>query len=153
MMARTKKAKAISSFRPLSWKPRARMKGRVAIYCAPACGRECTRMEYDRAKRMSKLLAKALGPAWKPDVWENLGWHWAARVPDPNDLRMEVHGNGPRLSNEKSERYSYSVFFGPQHLGTVGTPDEALTLIVTTAESWRDEMERALSQLRRRERE
>lgn len=60
--------------RPLSWTPRRRGK----IYCAPACGRGCTRAMYDRAHREATKIAKALGPGWKIRVWENLGWYGRA---------------------------------------------------------------------------
>lgn len=58
----------------LSWKPASRGE----IYCAPACGRGCTRGEFDAATGKAAALAGDLGDGWKPDVWENLGWHWAA---------------------------------------------------------------------------
>lgn len=61
-----------------SWKP----KRTGEIYCSPACGANCTRADYDAAKREAKALANAFGasgfePNWKPLVWENLGWHWS----------------------------------------------------------------------------
>lgn len=70
--------------KPLSWKPV--RKG--LIYCAPACGSGCTRAEFDKATLSSAALAKRMGPRWKPEVWENLGWHWAVRSPCG---RMKVH--------------------------------------------------------------
>lgn len=34
----------------------------------------------EHAKQKAKDLVKRLkGKGWKPEVWENLGWHWAAR--------------------------------------------------------------------------
>jgi len=56
------------------WKPRHR-KNRT-IYCSPLCGGDCKRADYDKAVRESAKLAKRLGPGWKPNVWENLGWFW-----------------------------------------------------------------------------
>jgi hypothetical protein len=61
--------------RRLSWKPRA---GADGIYCAPACGRGCKRIEYDAAVAAVDALVKLLGPGWKSRVWENLGWHYEA---------------------------------------------------------------------------
>lgn len=58
----------------LSWK--ARLCG--GVFCAPACGRGCTKAEYDEACRRARALARVLGRGWKPRVWENLGWHYNA---------------------------------------------------------------------------
>lgn len=54
------------------WKPRRR--GR--IYCAPACGGDCTLAEHDKAQRTARRIARLLGKGWRVEVWENLGWHW-----------------------------------------------------------------------------
>lgn len=48
------------------------------LYCSPACGRGCTRAAFDEATEKAKQLAEQLGPNWKPNVWENLGWHYQA---------------------------------------------------------------------------
>jgi hypothetical protein len=60
----------------LSWKP----VRRGAIYCAPACGYECTWREYQsalrRADSMRRLLEKAFPLQWKARVHENMGWHY-----------------------------------------------------------------------------
>ncbi len=57
----------------LSWKPK--LIGKQ--YCAPACGRGCTKSEYDRAVTLSnELVSRMKGKGWKPRVWENLGWHY-----------------------------------------------------------------------------
>lgn len=58
----------------LSWRPVRRGK----IYCAPACGVDCTLEDYTAALRNGAKLARALGPGWKPRVWENCGWHFEA---------------------------------------------------------------------------
>lgn len=55
----------------LSWKPKA--VGRR--YCAPACGRGCTKSEYNKTVALYKRLAKRLGDGWRSEIWENLGWH------------------------------------------------------------------------------
>lgn len=57
------------------WK--ARRKGN--IYCAPACGGNCTWAAYQQAKRDSLELVRELGTGWTAHVWENLGWHWEVR--------------------------------------------------------------------------
>lgn len=58
------------------WTP----KRRGAIYCAPACGMGCTWIAFNAASCAASNLARSLGDAWEPDVWENLGWHYAART-------------------------------------------------------------------------
>lgn len=58
----------------LSWKPRRR----GSIYCAPACGSNCTRAAYEKAVEDGKKLATRLGKKWKSRVWENMGWHHEA---------------------------------------------------------------------------
>jgi hypothetical protein len=61
--------------RPPSWKPKAN----GHKYCAPACGRGCTRAEYDKAITNAAALVKRLkGKGWRPVVFENMGWHWRA---------------------------------------------------------------------------
>jgi hypothetical protein len=62
---------------PLSWKPLARGNR----YCAPACGRGCTRAEFQLAHRRGVQLADSLGDGWSHLVWENLGWHYKAVSP------------------------------------------------------------------------
>lgn len=66
------------------WKPVA---GRDTL-CAPGCGRGCTKKEHDRAVREGARLALSLGSGWSPEIWENLGWHWAAISPCG---RIKVH--------------------------------------------------------------
>lgn len=48
------------------------------VYCSPACGRGCTRKQYDTAVADAAALVKQLGTGWTPRVWENLGWHYEA---------------------------------------------------------------------------
>ncbi len=57
----------------LSWKP----KRRGPIYCAPACGRGCTKTMYDQAvKHAKQTLRRMKTRGWEVRVWENLGWHY-----------------------------------------------------------------------------
>ena len=37
------------------------------------------------------MLAKSLGPRWKPHVWENLGWHYTAISPC-GQIEVSAHG-------------------------------------------------------------
>lgn len=47
------------------------------IYCSPACGRGCTKVEYDRVvKKADKLVSLLKGSGWKVKIYENLGWHF-----------------------------------------------------------------------------
>ncbi len=59
--------------------------------CATWCGRGCTEEEYQQAIRSSHALAKRMGKGWKPNVWENLGWHYAVVSPC---RRLKVHPCG-----------------------------------------------------------
>jgi len=52
------------------------------LYCSPACGRGCTRAEYDAAVAGADALVERLGEGWAPRVWENLGWHYSAKSVD-----------------------------------------------------------------------
>ena len=44
------------------------------VYCSPACGAKCLYTDYVEARRTAQMMAEALGPGWKPQVWENMGW-------------------------------------------------------------------------------
>lgn len=50
-------------------------------YCAPFCGRGCTKAEYDAAVKLGEKTLKMLKDpkGWEIDVWENLGWHVCLR--------------------------------------------------------------------------
>lgn len=64
------------------------------IYCSPACDAGCTKAAFDEATRKAEALAKALGPNWTPDVWENLGWyHCAALRKSVVTVHPEYRGN------------------------------------------------------------
>lgn len=65
-------------------------------YCSPACGCGCRYSAYVRVKARAAKLAKHLGPGWKPVVWENVGWHYRARLVLGANV-LEVHqGEGKR---------------------------------------------------------
>lgn len=74
------------------------------IYCAPACGGKCTWAAYQEAHKNAKALVLMLGEGWVSDVWENLGWHWAAKTVDG---LMKVHP-----STYKGVVSEYTAFFG-----------------------------------------
>lgn len=108
--------------RKLSWRPRRR----GAVYCSSACGAGCTYAAYRAARRNGAALAKALGPGWKPRIWENLGWHWSARLAV---MDCEVHGSrGPWLNS-----YWASLYFGKQFMGDGKTPRKAVAAAMDNA--------------------
>jgi hypothetical protein len=93
----------------LDWKPR--RNGR--IYCAPACGGRCTWASYQKARAAAKELAKALGDEWKPEVIENLGWHWSVVN---NRLSLDVSCHDGR----------YIAFLGGYYVGNGHSASSAI---------------------------
>lgn len=65
------------------------------IYCSPACGCGCTRADWNAAKEAAARLAKDLGKDWRPRVWENAGWHYAAEKGSATVYEY-FHGKGRR---------------------------------------------------------
>lgn len=78
---------------------------RPALRCARWCGRGCTEAEYRAARQTAARLARQLGRGWRPEVWENLGWHARAVSADG---RLKVH-----LSRAGGRR-SYAASLGPR---------------------------------------
>lgn len=60
------------------WTPRTYTKDGIKRYCAPWCGGDCKRRDYDHAQGAAERLCEALGPGFVPVVHENLGWHYRA---------------------------------------------------------------------------
>ena len=75
------------------------------IYCSPRCGHGCTHSAYLNAVAAADALAARIGPDWKPHVWENLGWHYAAHSACD---RWKVHAH---LRNGRED--DYTAFLGP----------------------------------------
>lgn len=51
---------------PLSWQPRANGN----IYCAPACGRGCTKAEFDHANKVAQRTLRTMKTkGWVIRVW------------------------------------------------------------------------------------
>lgn len=99
------KKTAVRKKRPeLSWTPRAI----GTIYCAPACGRGCTREEYETAKAFSESMAIRLGPGWKAAPSENMGWH-AKAVSSCG--KVKVHTDWWRREKWKASA-SYTAYIG-----------------------------------------
>jgi hypothetical protein len=61
------------------------------IYCAPACGRGCTKAEHQRAVDGANKLCALLGTGWIPRVWENLGWYYTAKLEKAVGIYIEVY--------------------------------------------------------------
>ncbi len=82
------------------WKP----VRRGDVYCSPACGYDCKHEAFLLAHLNAERLARRCGPDWKPHVWENLGWHYAATSA----------GNFIKVHPSKAlvGRPHYTVFFG-----------------------------------------
>jgi hypothetical protein len=70
----------------MNWKP----VRQGNIYCAPACGGNCTYSAYQQAERRANQLAKKLGVGWTVRIWENLGWYYKVISPDK---MLTIHPN------------------------------------------------------------
>ncbi|MDD2892552.1 MAG: hypothetical protein PHF20_01365 [Halothiobacillaceae bacterium] len=46
------------------------------VFCAPACGAGCKYSDYQHAVNAAQAMINMLGHGWKPDIWENMGWHY-----------------------------------------------------------------------------
>ncbi len=63
-------------------------------YCAPFCGGGCTWTQYQHALKIAQVLCNRMGSdKWKPEVWENLGWH--AKIVRPG-CEIYIHTNKQR---------------------------------------------------------
>lgn len=95
-------------------------------FCGAGCGSGCTRAHFLRAVDGCRTLLDHLGPDWRGEVWENLGWHYKAV--DKARGTWKVH---PNMHPETREIRGYTVFLGGQS-GAGGkwaaqgaTPEEA----------------------------
>ena len=48
-------------------------------FCSPSCGRGCTLAEYEETIQNANQMISELGEGWQAEVWENFGWHYAAK--------------------------------------------------------------------------
>lgn len=117
--------------RPLSWKPV--RKGET--YCSSACGSGCTWKAYREAVQNAERLAKTLGQFWKPRVWENLGWHWAARLELPCNLEGGRSTADVHPSVVGGTYWCSIVLAGEQSCATAHMPKVALRRAMKLAES------------------
>jgi hypothetical protein len=88
------------------------------VYCSPWCGASCTWKAFTLATSEATQLAEELGPGWKPDVWENMGWHYQAK----NGI-LEVHKD----THRETIAYTGWCQSNPQVYGDpCATPAEAV---------------------------
>lgn len=108
----------MAAFDKKQWTPVLRKDG---IYCSPGCGFKCTKAAHDEAQRNAALLAFALGPGWKPRVWENLGWHFKASL---DSTEVECHVTPP---TKNCDQYTCYLNTNPQFVVKADTPNEVVT--------------------------
>ncbi len=119
----------------LSWT--AKRKG--ATYCSPACGRGCTYAEYQKARQLARSTASSLKGAWKPKVWENMGW-FAKAVSSCG--QVEVHP--PQYGD--GDRHYIAYMLGGKWAGASGdTAQEAVNDVVSVAKAELKEIMEALA--------
>ncbi len=78
------------------------------VYCAPACGANCTFEAFEKAKQDAAALCERMGKGWKPRVWENMGWYYEAQkgcasVHPDRDGEYTVFINSTVLHNPPSK--------------------------------------------------
>lgn len=110
-------------------------------YCSSECGRGrgrgCTWQMYQEALKNAQALAERLGPKWKPDVWENLGWHYRALS---SDGTIKVHQDRP------TEKY-FNAYFGEVNfpggnwVESGRTPRAAVVKVIARALQKRNEIQ------------
>jgi hypothetical protein len=99
----------------LRWKPILTPDG---IYCSPACGGRCTKSAFDLATSKAAELAARMGPGWKPNVWENLGWHW------------QIDKGAVQIYSPREDGYT-AMFNGiHQFIAKASTPEDALGFLI-----------------------
>lgn len=97
---------------------------RGIYYCSPWCGSRCKLVDFDAAGIKARALADRLGQMWKPYVWENMGWHYAA-ITDSGFHMME-YDDRHRKYKDGFGRLYYSVTTGTIYSGKGDTPEEAI---------------------------
>jgi hypothetical protein len=83
------------------------------FYGSPACcnARLCKYADFVQATKDADAMVEQLGPAWEPNVFENLGWHAFARLKHASERYISVsadrRGRGGRITS--TVRYSVLV--------------------------------------------
>ncbi len=103
---------------------------RGEIYCAPACGFNCTYAAYRAAIQKGKALAKRCGQGYTYHVWENMGWYYNAVSPCG---RLKVH--------EHKDVKQYLAFLGEpdfpggSYTAWGETPKESIALVIAVTKA------------------
>lgn len=99
-------------------------------YCSPDCGNGCTHAAYLAAKEEAAKTAKALGPGWKPQVWENSGWHWMVKHPAGMTVFKPIQ---TQYFADYCKKVSVGegMFHTLQLRSTAKTPRHAVSLLLT----------------------
>ena len=120
----------------LSWKA----VRRGDIYCAPACGANCTWAAYQKALERGRLCADELGKGWTVYVSENMGWHTTVLSPCKR-IKVAVHPvQGTPSETLIGTLCDYTAFLGDADHTAGGkwaengdTPAEAVNNVVRVA--------------------
>lgn len=94
------------------------------IYCSPACGAKCKKIDFDNATAHAQALARQLGYGWEVRVWENFGWHF------------EVSKRGATVSVSDDGDYEASIRFYMEERNELcvsakrGTPAQAVEAVI-----------------------
>lgn len=96
---------------------------RGTIYCAPFCGAKCTWAAFQDATKKAKILARTLGPGWKPQVNENMCWYWGATKGVMKVYASNNHGG----SKGSVGKYTCYCDTSTQFLGQGRTPKLAVS--------------------------
>ena len=99
-----------------------------AIYCAPACGGNCTWAAYQKAVKDSARLAEECGHGYIGRINENLGWHFGAISPCTR-IYVYKSGGDSRYGALLGEPGSYSG----RYTGKGETAKEAIAQAIAAA--------------------
>lgn len=84
-------------------------------------------------------LARGLGRGWKPNVWENLGWHWEA---------VNAAGVGLRVRQFSRRNFWCTTESGAQYHAVATTARSAVDKVLTEMHDHVRRIEDTLSALR-----
>lgn len=116
------------------------------ITCADRCGFNCKTVAFEQATNEANDLVAKLGSGWKPDVWHNCGWNYAAakgiaRV-HPQRRGSSVHGGWVVTG--------YSAYLnatGKQFIARAADPNDALGYAVQDARTTIERMKQEFGDL------
>lgn len=111
--------------RDIDWTPVRSTVGGKDFFCSPRCGCGCTMADYNKAVSTSSKAARKMGRGWKPEVWENMGWHWC--------IVKGVAKIHPGATGMKRGGYTAYINSAHQTLGRGSTPAKALAAGIAEA--------------------